>query len=345
MSQDTKLTDPVTVRDFGPPFADEDADIILRSLDNVDFRAHRLLLSKASPIFKDIFSLPSSPPSGSFSALFHAETSDDTKDGLPVVTMAEDQHILETLLRFCYPAHFIPLSKSTIKHALHAYRKFHMDHVVHSARVSLLSLLESNQNSHAEFVYAVAWQFEMKDVVTRAARLLVTNKSPLLTGPCIQEFDEIPGSALHKLLGYERTCAQPPICDLSWIERHHVEMFIEVWPPGDDVSKNERCGCRTMSLDSLPPSMASIPGKSKLKTGRDLTAWFFLYVQAALKQLKELHDVTSVMHESLMETSIASASKCPICRHRATFALKTFGETWFKVITDRIASIEMDTPF
>ncbi|KAF8273062.1 hypothetical protein EI94DRAFT_1564704 [Lactarius quietus] len=43
---------------FGPPFDDADADIILRSSDQVDFHVYRVLLSKSSPFFKSIFSLP-----------------------------------------------------------------------------------------------------------------------------------------------------------------------------------------------------------------------------------------------------------------------------------------------
>ena len=35
-----------------------DADIILRASDNSDFYVHKMMLSFASPIFKDMFSLP-----------------------------------------------------------------------------------------------------------------------------------------------------------------------------------------------------------------------------------------------------------------------------------------------
>ncbi|KAI0272559.1 hypothetical protein BC834DRAFT_857294 [Gloeopeniophorella convolvens] len=46
------------VNDFGPPFDDADADIILRSTDNVDFRVYSVILSKASAVFRDL------PPPG-----------------------------------------------------------------------------------------------------------------------------------------------------------------------------------------------------------------------------------------------------------------------------------------
>ena len=41
-------------REAGPPFDDEDADLILRSSDGVDFRVHRLFLIKAFHTFDDM---------------------------------------------------------------------------------------------------------------------------------------------------------------------------------------------------------------------------------------------------------------------------------------------------
>ncbi|KAI0067662.1 hypothetical protein BV25DRAFT_847656 [Artomyces pyxidatus] len=40
--------------DFGPPFHDDDADVILRSSELVDFRVHKRTLSQASPVFRSI---------------------------------------------------------------------------------------------------------------------------------------------------------------------------------------------------------------------------------------------------------------------------------------------------
>lgn len=41
-------------REAGPPFDDEDADLILRSSDGVDFRVHKLFLIKAFHTFDDM---------------------------------------------------------------------------------------------------------------------------------------------------------------------------------------------------------------------------------------------------------------------------------------------------
>ncbi|KAH9066765.1 hypothetical protein EDB87DRAFT_1588082 [Lactarius vividus] len=43
---------------FGPPFDGPDSDTILRSSDQVDFYVYRIILSKSSPFFKSMLSLP-----------------------------------------------------------------------------------------------------------------------------------------------------------------------------------------------------------------------------------------------------------------------------------------------
>ena len=43
------------------PFDDLQADLILQSSDKVHFRVFKPILSIASPIFKDMFSIPSPP--------------------------------------------------------------------------------------------------------------------------------------------------------------------------------------------------------------------------------------------------------------------------------------------
>ena len=75
---------------FGPPFDDTDADIILRSSDRVDFMVYKVILSKASPVFKTLFSLPQPPM--------------DTPQGsLPITDLAENSKVLAALLSVIYP--------------------------------------------------------------------------------------------------------------------------------------------------------------------------------------------------------------------------------------------------
>jgi len=65
------------------------ADVILRSADEKEFRAHKDILSVASPVFSNMFTFPQ-PPSPEPSSL-------------PVVYMCETGNVLDEFLRCIYP--------------------------------------------------------------------------------------------------------------------------------------------------------------------------------------------------------------------------------------------------
>jgi hypothetical protein len=67
-----------------------DANFIIRSSDNVNFRVHISVLALISPFFEDLLSLP--------------QPSDrETVDGLPVVQLPESSELLNSLLSMLYP--------------------------------------------------------------------------------------------------------------------------------------------------------------------------------------------------------------------------------------------------
>ena len=69
---------------------DPSGDIILRSSDQVEFRASRWPLQRLSPVLSDMFHLPDPPTLAEPSAP-------------PVVQMDETAPVIEALLRLCYP--------------------------------------------------------------------------------------------------------------------------------------------------------------------------------------------------------------------------------------------------
>jgi hypothetical protein len=83
----------------GALFDDPDADIIIRSRDGVRFRTHKLLLSLASPIFRDMFSLP------------QPDHDKDAGEGLPVVDLTESSATFRLFMSLCYPAVYPPTAR------------------------------------------------------------------------------------------------------------------------------------------------------------------------------------------------------------------------------------------
>ncbi|KAH9027758.1 hypothetical protein EDB84DRAFT_299873 [Lactarius hengduanensis] len=111
-SKGSKETTPIP---FGPPFDDADADTVLRSSDQVDFYVFRVMLSKTSPFFKSMFSLPQ-PDTG----VSEKQTS--------IISLTENSRTIAVLLSSIYPTvptKFVPLD--VMIDALVAARKYDMD--------------------------------------------------------------------------------------------------------------------------------------------------------------------------------------------------------------------------
>ena len=100
---------PVQINSTTPPpdaFDVPDANLIIRSSDLVNFRVHKPVLAMASPVFKDLLSLPQ-PSDG------------ESVDGLPMVQLSEDSDLLSTLVSMLYPLHpVIPKSYEKVLYSL-----------------------------------------------------------------------------------------------------------------------------------------------------------------------------------------------------------------------------------
>lgn len=183
---------PQKPADTRAPFDDPRADIILRSSDNVDFRVHILILSMASDFFKVILHA---------SSLSQQTTG---ADGLPLVPVPEPSHILDILLRSCYPRR-LPLSKTIplidIGLVLDAAQKYHMNAFDDVAGLLLMNFVDEEPVT----VYAIACCHGLKDVAAKAA--LCSLKQPFMSSRP-QELDNISGTQMYDLLQYHRTCGE-----------------------------------------------------------------------------------------------------------------------------------------
>ncbi|EPT03035.1 hypothetical protein FOMPIDRAFT_23740, partial [Fomitopsis schrenkii] len=89
------------------PFDDLDADIILRSSDNIDFRVSRFILRLASPFFASMLEIGQTASDGA------QADGDEIRDGCRVVPVSENSATLDTLLRVIYPQEDPPLDDFT----------------------------------------------------------------------------------------------------------------------------------------------------------------------------------------------------------------------------------------
>ncbi|EIW79745.1 hypothetical protein CONPUDRAFT_74099 [Coniophora puteana RWD-64-598 SS2] len=175
------------------PFDDPGADFILRTSDGVDFRVFRAVLSLASPVFKDMLSLPQ-------------PTLPSTPE-TPVVTISENSAVLEPLLLFFYPA--VPPtieSLEDVRIMLLTATKYDFEAAIQEVSTQLVSprFLETNPIG----VYCVACHCGL-EAEAKAAALQALN-IPSLGRPVV-EVDElalINIPTYHRLLRYHFKCGE-----------------------------------------------------------------------------------------------------------------------------------------
>ncbi|KAI0044343.1 hypothetical protein FA95DRAFT_267806 [Auriscalpium vulgare] len=135
-----------------PPFNHPSADVILQSSDLTNFRVHKIILSLASPVFADMFSVPQP----------RTARSGETFDGLPVVQVSEDARTLAYALRSMYPAERVRLeSLDAARALLEVGRKYCMQAVVAAASKDTLSVASSR---YPGGVFALALAYDMPDI-------------------------------------------------------------------------------------------------------------------------------------------------------------------------------------
>ena len=139
-------------------FCAEDADVVIRAVGALDFRAHKLILSLVSPIFRDMFTIPQPP------------TSTDSPPGtLPHVDVHESVKTWGNILRTVYPMPNPTIDNlDDLESLLLAARKYEMQFVTNFHKKSL---------SNPKFIqedplrlYAIACACGLDDQAKHAAR-------------------------------------------------------------------------------------------------------------------------------------------------------------------------------
>ena len=179
-----------------PPyeFTADDADIILRaSRCDVprDFCVHRIILSIASPVFKNMFDVPQPSPS-------------PVEATIPIINVDDTPEDLEVFLRVIYPVGLPAMSTlDAISHALVILDKYQ---VQGGSLQPLRSLLISPEFLKADpiRVYSLACGWGFKEEADIAAPY--TSSLDVLTRACEEDIQRMTGMEYHRILilGMER---------------------------------------------------------------------------------------------------------------------------------------------
>jgi hypothetical protein len=298
---------PSTPFDGGPG-----ADIILRSADDVDHRAHTTLLALASPLFADMFSLP------------HALGDDErTPDGLPVLRMQDRAEDLALVLPLCYPypdgAALARADLRTLDTALALACKLQLDAAV---RTYLAPALLAHADAHAYRVFAIAWSHGLpRGVLRAAARATLRHASPPMAYH--GDYERLPAGALIKLLVFRRECAAR-VSALAGAEG------IKGWVHRSDVPRTVEAWC---NADCPMPNIM-------IRGGRSLTvrSWWKAYMDAAGPALEHRPHPETITRIAFLAPALTEAGRCAQCKGEAyAEALESWSKR-FGVEIDKVIS-------
>jgi hypothetical protein len=160
-----------------------DGDIILRAqgFPNRDFRVHKLVLSLASPVFRDMFGIPQPMNRGA---------------DIEVVDVTDPPQALDIVLRLIYP--FSPPNVDSLDllvEGLIITDKYNIE----GARARLRVRLTNFINEAPLRVYAVASRFGFDEEAEAASSLTTASYLPALTD-LPEDLKYIPVPAYHKLI-------------------------------------------------------------------------------------------------------------------------------------------------
>ena len=169
-----------------------DANVIIRSSDKVNFRVHKTLLSLASPVFERLLS--PQPYNGEF------------EDGLPVLHLAEDAGLVNSLVSLLYPvAPEIPGSYDKVFALLAACQKYRMSSIQSYIRAEVKrGTFPAPVGVEAFRAYAIASSLGLVPEKESAARLALGHPMTFESlGDALRSFK---GPVLRDLVRYRKRC-------------------------------------------------------------------------------------------------------------------------------------------
>ncbi|KXN87463.1 hypothetical protein AN958_08768 [Leucoagaricus sp. SymC.cos] len=181
-------------------FDAEDADVILVTGGRypTEIRAHRCVLTAASPFFRDMFSLPQPPTLPSYS---HS-TSDAH---IPRIPIPEIRDVFTKLLCYVYPVPRPNInSLDEVSCLLGAALKYDFVTAVEALKELLVSSRYLEENPLR--VYGIACNFDLEDKAKIASRY--TLRINLLDTPLLDEMRHISAYDYQKLINLHRTRAK-----------------------------------------------------------------------------------------------------------------------------------------
>ena len=173
---------PATVLDLG--FDTGDADLILKSSDNIEFPVHKLIIFLASA-----------------NHLCNVLVESDA-DTLPVIHLSENSVTLRTLVLMCYPVADVDFEDlSVVYEVLKAAMKYEMKKIIQTLRVKLAHYVERDPLR----IYFTSIALGLKEEAIKASKVFALSCDDS-ANTYVREMEVVPAIAYHRLLKYRYQC-------------------------------------------------------------------------------------------------------------------------------------------
>ena len=172
-------------------FTTDDGDVVLRAGTEPDskhdFRVHKIILSLASPVFKDMFTLPQPPDQ-----TLHEQHQ------LSVIDVADPPKVLDAILRYIYPGAEPPkiTEPQTLSVLLSAADKYNITSIYPTLR----GILETFTSVYPFRMYIIACRFGFSEEAKQAAKLTKTGDLIHL-GDC-EDLQHVSSTDLFRLVQF-----------------------------------------------------------------------------------------------------------------------------------------------
>jgi len=307
------------------------ADIVLRSSDGVNIKAHKWMLSFASPFFRGMFTLPQV---------------DINIQEAPVVHVSESGEVFKYLITLIYPTVYntSPPSFGVIYETLAAAQKYEMERPIAIIKDTLISSIQKSPVS----VYLIACRYSFSSIAIDAARCAL--QKPLLdhTSKGLEPLERIDpkidvnAAVLHRLIQY-RTQYLHTMESTNW---EVVASTDKNWTKVHHAFKNPCGGQSTRrhhpNTEMWSRSRAMLEPVAK---GVCKSDWLARYGASAIAASKKGSMFTTSLeadHADLIRSAVR-VGECSECAERAVVVLPIFYQMMLAYINSKIQKISIAT--
>ena len=302
-----------------------DPDIVLRSSDGVQFRVRKSLLSQASPVFNDMFSVPSP----------------DSDLDTPIIDLSEPSETLNLILDLCHTySPFTSLrinSLSDIANLLQAADKYDIESIQIRA-LSSLAQTEFLENEPLR-VYAIASRFGAHETAALAAQRVL--RYPLLHAEYFSELELVNGGTIYRILHYHKQCSAAALkvaTDHTWI-RDGTYVFIDC-PGADSDGDGDGDADLDDDLKGFETSTTIRTHRSnRYKNGYPKSVsvhrWWSKFMATTKVALQESIAAVTIRDMGRVTEALSSAFLCRHCRKRVKSDFAKFLDAFVNEVEER----------